>query len=99
GMIETFFATVARRMCDECGTSVSGEGCCSVRWHPDRGNGGGAGPADCPCQELDDPRDVTKNRRWDACRWHPWTITPPPPCSPLRMAHRASQRVITGPWP
>lgn len=54
-----FYSALARRSHDEAVTYRCIEGCCSVWWHPFRGNLGGAGPAGCPCDERDDPRDLS----------------------------------------
>lgn len=35
-------------------------GTCVVFWHPRRGNQGGGGAPGCPCQEMDDPRDLKR---------------------------------------
>jgi len=58
GPIEAMFLYAADRMYDECVTYRCVNGCCSVLWHPRRGNVGGAGPVGCGCDDLDEPRDL-----------------------------------------
>jgi hypothetical protein len=50
------YVAAARRKYDECEQYRCVEGCCVVEWHPRLGNAGGAGPAGCRCDRLDDPR-------------------------------------------
>lgn len=51
-----FYSKCAARKYDECETYLCVNGCCSVWWHPKRGNQGGFGPAGCSCDNLKDPR-------------------------------------------
>lgn len=53
---EDFVMKAAHRKYEECTTYLCVNGCCSVDWHPALGNIGGAGPAGCSCDDLDDPR-------------------------------------------
>lgn len=51
-----FYGKCAERCYDECENYICVYECCTVWWHPKRGNQGGFGPAGCPCDNLKDPR-------------------------------------------
>lgn len=54
-----FFSRLADRQGEECTTYTCVYGCCWIEWHPKKGNLGGGGPAGCPCDGMDDPRDMS----------------------------------------
>lgn len=55
-----FFSRVAGRAHDDSEIYQCVNGCCTVIWHPKRGNTGGMGPAGCSCDDLQDPRDLVR---------------------------------------
>lgn len=57
--VSGLYERCAHRRYEEAERYVCIEGCCTVLWHNGR-NIGGAGPAGCPCDLLDDPRDLTR---------------------------------------
>lgn len=58
---DEFWATSARREYDEATNWYCVYGCCVVIWGSGkRGNMGGHGPAGCPCDDLDEPRNLAR---------------------------------------
>lgn len=55
-----FYSKCAERMYDECTNYACVYGQCTVIWHDKRGNIGGMGVPMCPCEDLDDPRDLER---------------------------------------
>lgn len=57
---DAFFARLAERRFDESVQYACIYGCCTVIWHPTQGNTGGMGRPGCPCENMDDPRDLQR---------------------------------------
>lgn len=60
--MDEFFAVIIDREHAEARIYTCVYGACSVIWHPLRGNLGGGGRPGCPCEALDDPRDLASVR-------------------------------------
>ncbi|QWY84031.1 hypothetical protein SEA_A3WALLY_224 [Microbacterium phage A3Wally] len=58
--IGSFYYQLAVRADEESTYYACVYGCCTVIWHPKHGNKGGAGRPGCPCQNMDDPRDLER---------------------------------------
>lgn len=56
---DNFFSAAARRMYDEATNWYCVEGCCVVIWSQGK-NVGGYGTPGCPCDEMDEPRDLSR---------------------------------------
>lgn len=57
---ENFFQQLAHRSSEEEVPYACVYGTCTVLWHPKRGNTGGIGRPGCPCDDMDDPRDLER---------------------------------------
>lgn len=57
---ENFFQQLAHRASEEEVPYACVYGTCTVLWHPTRGNTGGWGRVNCPCDNMDDPRDLER---------------------------------------
>lgn len=57
---EDFYSQCAHRSYEECVLYACVFGTCTVLWHPTRGNVGGAGRPGCPCDDMDEPRDLER---------------------------------------
>lgn len=55
-----FFSACAGRAHDESEQYRCVYGTCTVIWHPKMGNRGGMGRPGCPCDDMDDPRDLKR---------------------------------------
>lgn len=55
-----FFSKCARRADDESVLYRCVFNACTVQFHPKRGVTGGWGRAGCPCDDLDEPRDLER---------------------------------------
>jgi hypothetical protein len=54
-----FFVLNARRALEASENYACIYGCCTVIWRNGK-NQGGMGPAGCPCDDMDDPRDLAR---------------------------------------
>jgi len=55
-----FFEKLAHRSHEEATLYACVYGTCTVIWHPTRGNMGGGGRPGCPCDDMEDPRDLNR---------------------------------------
>lgn len=55
-----FYSKCAHRSHEEAVHYACVYGTCTVIWHPKRGNMGGMGRPGCPCDDMDDPRDLER---------------------------------------
>lgn len=55
-----FYYRLAHRSSEESVQYDCVYGTCTVIWHPKQGNKGGMGRPGCPCDDMDDPRDLER---------------------------------------